>query len=409
MNTSMTDAARPPVPDRPRDVGLPGGQPVIGHVIGEYLSSSGMFLHTLFRLQQSFQPVVFAGHISSNIRQFPFSPIVELAPPGHARHRRAARRVRAYAAGHSTAYEHRILRAARELNCAVLHAHWGQMGWSSLPACRYLEIPLITSFYGQDLAAPHRDAVWGRCYTRLFAEGSLFLCEGPAAATKLCELGCPREKLRILRIGLDLSLHPFSIRKRTRPLIVVQTARFVEKKGLDVSIRAFAAARPRIGPSELWLIGDGPCRHELKALATRLGASSFVRFLGLLSHAEFRNALAGAHIGIQPSRVASDGDTEGGAPVSILEMQAVGIPVVGTRHADIPFIVPRPHELSEEEDVEGVAAGLVRLAVAPEGEWRDRALEGRALVELDHDATVTAALSEGFYAEALAAQDARDA
>ena len=36
---------------------------------------------------------------------------------------------------------------------------------------------------------------------------------------------------------------------------------------------------------------------------------------------------------------ARNGDTEGGAPTTILDAQAVGTIVVGSTHADIPFLV----------------------------------------------------------------------
>jgi len=44
----------------------------------------------------------------------------------------------------------------------------------------------------------------------------------------------------------------------------------VPKKGVDVSIRAFAAAQPRLGDAELWIVGDGEEREALERLASKL-------------------------------------------------------------------------------------------------------------------------------------------
>jgi colanic acid/amylovoran biosynthesis glycosyltransferase len=57
---------------------------------------------------------------------------------------------------------------------------------------------------------------------------------------------------------------------------------------------------------------------------------------------------------VQPSITANDGDTEGGAPVSIIEMLASGMPVISTKHCDIPDIVPQElnHLLAPEKDTE---------------------------------------------------------
>jgi colanic acid/amylovoran biosynthesis glycosyltransferase len=258
----------------------------------------------------------------------------------------------------------------------------------------------VTTFYGHDLSDSR-----GLDYKRLFSEGALFICEGPAMREHLAELGCPPSKLRIVRIGLDTVQFPFAPRLRSLPLVLVQAGRFVEKKGVDLSIRAFAAARRRLGPSELWLVGDGELRPELESLAARLGVSGSVRFLGMLSHSDYREAIRRAHICVQPSRVASDGDTEGGAPTVLLEMQAVGVPVVSTRHADIPFVVAGPNRLTAEGDVDALAEELVRMSGVSDSEWTAAAKRGRAFVESRHDARVVAADLEGVYQEALAASD----
>ena len=140
----------------------------------------------------------------------------------------------------------------------------------------------------------------------------------------------------------------------------MQAARFVAKKGVDLSIRAFAEARPHLGPSELRLFGEGPDRGALVALAQALGVGDSVRFMGLIPPAAYAGELASAHIGIQPSRVASNGDTEGGAPTVLLEFQAAGVPVVATRHADIPAVVASADEFVAENDAAGLADALVR-------------------------------------------------
>jgi colanic acid/amylovoran biosynthesis glycosyltransferase len=226
-------------------------------------------------------------------------------------------------------------------------------------------------------------------------------------ARQLVALGCPEHKVSVVKIGLDLQRLPFAPPIRSRPLVIVQTARFVEKKGIDLSIQAFAAARHRLGSSELWLIGDGDCRSDLEALAVRLRVASSVRFLGAMSHETVRETVQRAHICIQPSRTAQDGDTEGGAPTVLLEMQAIGMPIVSTRHADIPGVVAQPDKLVEEGDVDGLSDALVRLGRASDDEWSEHARRGRALVEAEHDAQRIADQLESVYLEALGLESRR--
>ncbi len=335
-----------------------------------------------------------------NLDTFPFDPVLELTPETALR-QRLSRTARAFAGGCISAYEHAVAHEARRHRCAILHAHHGPSGCFALKARSALAIPLVTTFYGFDLTLPRDGLAFRQRYSRLFTEGTLFTCEGPAMADRLAGVGCPRDKIRIVRIGLDLVEFPFVQRERGRPLVVVQAGRFVPKKGVDVSIRAFARARPRLGASELWLVGDGPEYAHLKGLVEDLRLGNVVRFVGMLPPHEYRRLLMNVHIGLQPSRTLPNGDTEGGAPTVLLEFQASGIPVVATRHADIPSVVAFPAELVDEEDVEGLAVALERLATISEGEWRERTQRGRELVELRHDAGRVAAATAHVYSEAL--------
>src|SRR5437764_241436 len=192
------------------------------------------------------------------------------------------------------------------------------------------------------------------------------------------------ELTRTVPIAIDLSDLPYEPRRRSRPLVVMQASRLVEKKGVDLTLSAFAQARQDLGESELWIVGDGPERGNLEARAASLGLDGAVRFLGARDPGETRQLMQAAHIGIHPSRTASDGDREG-TPVTILEMLASGMPVVATRHADIPSIVPRPEELVVEEDDRALADALRHVATVEEHEWLERAAAGRKLVEERHE------------------------
>jgi glycosyltransferase involved in cell wall biosynthesis len=183
----------------------------------------------------------------------------------------------------------------------------------------------------------------------------------------------------------------------------MQAARFMEKKGFDLTIRAFAEALPRLPHSELWLVGDGEQRSELEALVDRLRVRESVRFLGSVAYSEYQDVIRRAHVCVQPSRVASDGDTEGGAPTVLLEMQATGVPIVGSTHADIPYVVHDRELLVPEEGVGALSGALERIAAISDDEYRARLEDARAYVEREHDVKLMASSVEAVYAEALGA------
>jgi glycosyltransferase involved in cell wall biosynthesis len=73
--------------------------------------------------------------------------------------------------------------------------------------------------------------------------------------------------------------HPWF--REEEPPVVVTVARLARQKGLDVLLRAFAAARATV-PARLWIAGDGPLRPDLEALARELGIAEHVSLPGFV-------------------------------------------------------------------------------------------------------------------------------
>jgi glycosyltransferase involved in cell wall biosynthesis len=155
----------------------------------------------------------------------------------------------------------------------------------------------------------------------------------------------------------------------------------VEKKGFDDLIRAVDVIRPRLArPVHLDLWGNGPLKRRLKVLTQRLGLADMVAFKGAIASQAVPRLLHQYDAFVLPSKTARNGDTEG-IPITILEAQATGMPVVTTLHAGIPEAVPRAnHELlTREGDVENLAQKLLSLASQQEG-WREIGLRGKEWV-----------------------------
>lgn len=369
----------------------------VAHVVPEYLPRSATFIYTLLRHQERFRPVVLA-RTTSNLDEFPIDPVYALAVTGPVV---GVRHLLGRLRNGASSYERRIVERAHEHRCMLVHAHFGWSGRDSVAAADRLDIPLVTTFYGRDISEAGR-ARRRHPYARLFERGSLFVCEGPTMAGRLGAIGAPESRIRVVPIGIDLEQFPFADRPPREPLVIVQCARFVEKKGIDLTLEAFARARSAIGPCELVLIGDGPLRPEVETRIARLDLDSSVRLTGLVSHDEYRRIAASAHLCVQPSRTAADGDSEGGAPVVLLEMQAMGVPIVATAHADIPFVVPHPDDLVPENDVEALADAIVRVANESDEDRRRSAVEARDFIVRRHDASVSSQAVERTYDEALA-------
>ncbi len=305
--------------------------------------------------------------------------------------------------------------AARE-GAGIIHSHFGPYGWEDMEAARKLGAKHVVTFYGADVnKLPKQDPRWLDRYSRLFEHVSLVLCEGPHMGKCVEKLGCPAEKIRVQHLGIELDKHVFAPRswQPGTPLRVLIASSFREKKGIPYGIEALAKLKAKV-PIEVTLIGDAgkeaTSQAEKKKILDAIEKNNLgndVKLLGYQSYDRLIEEARTHHVYLAPSVTASDGDTEGGAPVSIIEMMASGMPVVSTYHCDIPHIVTHQETglLAEERDVDGLFAGLLWLVENPD-QWERLIQAARAWIEKAYDARVQGEQLAGLYQMLVSSNEA---
>jgi len=78
--------------------------------------------------------------------------------------------------------------------------------------------------------------------------------------------------------------------------------RLSAEKGIDILLRAFARVLEAVSRAQLEIVGDGPMRSDLEALAEQLGIRDRVEFTGSLSTAEMERQLDTAWVQAVPSK-----------------------------------------------------------------------------------------------------------
>lgn len=115
-----------------------------------------------------------------------------------------------------------------------------------------------------------------------------------------------------------------------------------------------ALALPALSSASLDVVGDGPDRERLLALATKLGIASRIRWLGARPHEDLASLYGQAAVVAMPSR-------EEGLGLVAVEAQLCGAPVVGYASGGLIDVVRAPGGvLVEPGNLEALAEALAK-------------------------------------------------
>jgi glycosyltransferase involved in cell wall biosynthesis len=209
------------------------------------------------------------------------------------------------------------------------------------------------------------------------------------AAAAAARGGVPRRKLLVVPNGVDTEpdvsadevvtlRREFGWAEGTP--VVGTVGRLAPVKRQEVLIRAFAELRRRHAAARLLLVGEGPERPDLEALAREMRVADAVAFAGQRSRPEPFYRLMTVFTLTSRSE---------GMPVSLLEAWAAGVPAVCTAVGGVPEMIAdgRTGFLVPPDDPGAVAAALDRVlsdpalgaAVAASGRQEVRERYGRAV------------------------------
>lgn len=138
-------------------------------------------------------------------------------------------------------------------------------------------------------------------------------------------------KMHIVHCGVNPDQYAaHHINSSTHNLLFI--GRLSPVKGLPVLFDALTALVPKFPELHLTLIGDGPDRAALEAMAKQLGLAPHVTFVGYQSQGAVAAKLSQTNMLVLPSFAE-------GVPVVLMEAMAAEIPVVATQIAGVPELV----------------------------------------------------------------------
>ena len=371
-------------------------KPRVLHAVDELGRRSETFVYTVLTHHREFDASVLCQSHANTV-EFPFPGVHVLPQP---RSRKALDWWVAESIARATGrapWRRRVEALIERLTPDVVHAHFGPVGCGLIPITHDMGVPLVTSLYGVDAAVLPYLPQWRDLYARLFRDGDRFLAEGPEMRKKIIAAGADASRTALQPIAIDLARYPRwtpddgadgRVRRTLRP------EERAPRRDRGVCARARSRARRAVHHHRRRARRDAGPRESGRARAS----AEAVDFVGMKPHADVIATLRTARALIHPSATADDGDSEGGAPTILLEAQAIGTPIVATRHADIPNVVPEGPgvRLCAEHDVIALGDALVAVLEA-------RRPSGREHVAAHHGVETAIASLEDRYREVIAA------
>jgi glycosyltransferase involved in cell wall biosynthesis len=260
---------------------------------------------------------------------------------------------------------------ARGYDFDVIDAHYFYPdGVAAIRIGHALGKPVVITARGTDINLIPRHALPRRMILSAARDSAAMITVCAALRDELVALGADEAKVKVLRNGVDLGLFRPEEREAARAsfdmrgFAIASVGHLIERKGHDLVIRAMQA----MPDANLFVAGTGEEEGYLRRLASDLGVSERVRFLGAMPQPRLRTLYSGVDcLALASSR-------EGWANV-LLEAMACGAPVVATNVWGTPEVVAVPEAgvLMRERS----SAGIVEAVRALRGALPERAATRR--------------------------------
>ncbi len=238
-------------------------------------------------------------------------------------------------------------------------------------------------YHGAPLPGVYKEYMRER--ERIFAVADIIFTPTNYSAKNLLELGCPKEKIIVVPVGLNLAkFNPPKARiyKKDDVMRILSVGRLSPEKGFLYAIEAInIVIKKGFNNLSYTIIGQGPQERELREKIKSLGLTEKISVVGAKSNTEVIKYLAQSDVFLLPS-VPYEGCTENQGTV-IQEAQAIKVPVIATNVGGIPegLLDGKSGFLIEPFSPKSIAEKLIELISLPSEKFAEFGENGRKFVE----------------------------
>jgi glycosyltransferase involved in cell wall biosynthesis len=262
-------------------------------------------------------------------------------------------------AAHTAASVPTYLPLARRAD--LLHAQTFASAPPAMLAKRLYGKPLVLTLHTSHFLRLAQKRAWQPVLRRIIRSADWLL----AASEEIRDVAlglAPHERAEALTNGVDTELFrpvPPTMPPTPGVLRLIVPRRLFQKNGVEHFIRALPHLSERLAVEAL-VVGEGPLRGALEALAAELGVGHMIRFLGARPNTEMPGLLASADVAVIPSLMEA-------TSVAALEAMSCERPVAASDVGGLPEIVDEEvGTLFRPADPADLAARVANLLERPD-------------------------------------------
>jgi len=267
------------------------------------------------------------------------------------------------------AFRRAVRRAVARFRPDVIHAHWWiPGGWFAVGT----GIPTVITCHGSDVRLLARARPLRTLAARVLPKAAAVTTVSSFLAREL-EAAIPALRGRVKTVAMPLDLDVFLAARDTRevaPPRILYAGNLIASKGVADLVRAFALLRQRGVVCGLRILGEGPDRDAVRAVAAELGLADVIEWSTFLPQGAMPEEYGRSTVVVLPTR-----GNEEGLGLTLVEALLSGTAVVGTHAGGIPEIVRHGETglLARANDPTDLADKLAELLAS--SELRSRLVE----------------------------------
>jgi glycosyltransferase involved in cell wall biosynthesis len=256
---------------------------------------------------------------------------------------------------YSRSYSKKVNEFLEEFSPDIIHCHFANEALMLLDNIDIDKYKIVVHFHGYDASQILRKKSYVRKLQKIFSHENVFAIScNEYFINSLIEKEIPGDRFFVLKYGIDVDLFKSTDETSNGRKVFLQISSFVEKKGHEFTLKAFAKFIKESDKKNFSLVftGEGELEKHLKEMADNLGITDYVSFTGLVTPSEAVKLLNKADVFLHHSVTSGTGDQEG-IPNAIIEAMAMELPILSTYHSGIPELVENSVNgyLVEERDV----------------------------------------------------------